>query len=161
MPDIPYSNASSGAKAREEITALLVRIGCDEIGFMDKFSSGEVLLAFKHHGRPVQLSASAKGWAAWYLRENPWSTRRKGTSDQWKAKALQQGMIAVNSILRDWAKGQVIAIECGLFPAEAAFFAHMMAGDGRPLIAHVADMKLLAKPEGAREGCAHGCDLPF
>ncbi|MEO1206411.1 MAG: hypothetical protein AAFV45_08760, partial [Pseudomonadota bacterium] len=65
---VPYENASSGAKAREEITSLLRRMGCESVGFMDDFESYTVLLAFKHRGRDVQLRASAKGWAQMYLK---------------------------------------------------------------------------------------------
>jgi hypothetical protein len=148
MGDIPYSNASSGSKAREEITSLLRRIGCDRIGFMDEYASGSVLLAFEHRGRPVQMRASAKGWATWFLRENPWSSRRSSSQPQWEKRALDQGMIAVNSILRDWTKGQVTAIECGLFPAEAAFFAHMITADGRSVLERVNEMPLLLAPPG-------------
>ena len=46
-----------------------------------------------------------------YLRENPWHTRRRCNEAEWEQKALEQGMIAVNSILRDWVRGQVTAIE--------------------------------------------------
>ena len=35
---------------------------------MDDFARHEVLLAFTHRGRRVQLHASAKGWAALYLK---------------------------------------------------------------------------------------------
>jgi len=33
---------------------------------------------------------------------------------QWERAALDQGLIAVNSILRDWVKGQISAIETGI-----------------------------------------------
>ncbi len=63
---VPYESATSGASAREEITRLLRRMGCERIGFMDEFDRSEVLLAFVHRGRDVHLRASAKGWAAMY-----------------------------------------------------------------------------------------------
>ena len=110
----PYARATAGEKARKEITKILRNFGCQSIGFMDDFDDRTVLLAFKHRGRDVQLKASAEGYAAAYLRENPWSWQRKGTEAEYKQKALNQGMIAVNSILRDWVKGQVTAIECGI-----------------------------------------------
>ena len=44
---VPYENATSGAKARDEITSLLRRMGCEEVGFMDDFAKHEVLLAFR------------------------------------------------------------------------------------------------------------------
>ncbi len=93
---------------------------------MDDFERKTVLLAFKHRGRAIQFEASAKGWAAWFLRETPWTHRMRKTRQQHEAGALEQGMIAVNSILRDWCKGQVTAVECGLMPVEAVFLAHMV-----------------------------------
>ena len=78
---------------------------------MDNFESHEVLLAFKHRGRAVQLKASAKGWTQMHLKENPWTYRRRSSRVDWEQSALAQGHVAVNSILRDWIKGQVTAIE--------------------------------------------------
>lgn len=76
---VPYASATSGAKARDEITKLLQRFGCESVGFMDDFASHSVLLAFRHRGRDIQLRASAKGWAQMYLKENPWNSRRRET----------------------------------------------------------------------------------
>jgi len=72
---IPYSGATSGAKARDEISSMLRKFGCESVGFMDDFEDHSVLLAFKHRGRAMQLRASARGWAAMYLKENPWPPR--------------------------------------------------------------------------------------
>jgi hypothetical protein len=63
---VPYANATSGTAAREEVTRMLRRFGCESVGFMDDFDKHEVLLAFNHRGRSVQLRASARGWAAMY-----------------------------------------------------------------------------------------------
>jgi len=35
----PYDRATSGAAARDEITKLLRRFGCDSVGFMDDFEN--------------------------------------------------------------------------------------------------------------------------
>jgi len=52
---VPYATATSGAKAREEITKLLARFGCADVGFMDSLRDHSVLLQFTHRGRVVQL----------------------------------------------------------------------------------------------------------
>lgn len=143
---VPYENATSGGKAREEITSLLRRMGCESVGFMDDFDAHEVLLAFKHRGRPVQLRASAKGWAAMYLKARPFSHRTRGNRHDYEQRALKQGLIAVNSILRDWVKGQVVAVECGMMSFEAVFMPHMLTDDGRPLIERVIEKKMLPPP---------------
>ena len=74
----PYAQATSGVAARDEITKLLRRFGCTSIGFLDNYEDHEVLLVFKHRGRQMQLRASAKGWAALYLKEHPYNYRHKG-----------------------------------------------------------------------------------
>lgn len=143
---VPYENATSGAKAREEITSLLRRMGCESVGFMDDFDRHEVLLAFKHRGRPVQLRASAKGWAAMFMKARPHGHRTRGTRHDYEQRALRQGLIAVNSILRDWVKGQVVAVECGMMSFEHVFMPHMLTSDGRPLIERVMEAKMLPPP---------------
>lgn len=141
----PYASASSGDAARGEITKILRKFGCESVGFMDDFENYSLLLAFKHRGRQMQLKASAKGWAALYLKENPWSHRRTGNQHDYEQKALRQGLIAVNSILRDWVKGQVMAVETGILSFDAVFMPYMLI-DGQTLIERVASAGLLPPP---------------
>jgi hypothetical protein len=147
MMGTPYAGATSGAAARDEITKTLRRFGCESVGFMDDFDKHEVLLAFTHRGRQIQLRASAKGWAQMFLKENPFTSRRSGTRIDYEQKALRQGHVAVNSILRDWIKGQVTAVECGILSFEAVFMPHMLTSDGRPLVERLAETNLLPKPD--------------
>lgn len=142
---LPYASARSGMKAREEIQKVLQRFGADSVGFMDEFTTKTVILAFTLRGYPVQLRASAQGWANAYLKENPWTARRRYNRHDWEQIALDQGMVAVNSILRDWVKGQVTAIETGVLTFEGVFMPYMLAADGRPLLEHA--QNLLPAPE--------------
>ena len=137
---VPYANASAGQRARAEITKILRHFGCEEIGFADRFEQQEVLLYFKHRGRQVQLGASAKGWAQMFLKDQPWTHRHRSTRQDYEQAALRQGHVAVNSILRDWIKGQVTAVECGILSFEAVFMPFMLTHDGRPLIERVNDL---------------------
>ena len=77
---------------------------------MEEFAEKSLLLAFRYHGHQVQLRASARGWA--------------------KQKALDQGMIAINSVLRDWVKGQLTAIETGIMPFRLVFLPYMLTASG-------------------------------
>lgn len=147
MASVPYSTATSGATARDEITKVLRRFGCESVGFMDDFDKHEVLLAFSHRGRPVQLRASAKGWAQMFLKQEPWTSRRRGSKAEYEQAALRQGHVAVNSILRDWIKGQMTAVECGILSFEAVFMPYMLTSDGRPLIERLAETDMLPKPQ--------------
>lgn len=145
---VPYEGATTGVKARDEIIKTLRRFGCESVGFMDDFEAHEVILAFKHRGRDVQLRASAKGWAQMWLTAHPWSYRTRGkTRDEHQKAALAQGLIAVNSILRDWIKGQITAVECGMLSFEAVFVPYMLAADGRTVIERIAETGLLPAPK--------------
>ena len=150
MKSVPYETAGSG-KARDEIVRLLQGFGASSVGFMDEFDKHEVVLAFVYRGRNVQLRASAEGWAQMYLRAKPWSTRRAVDKKAYEKRALDQGMWAVNSILRDWVKGQVTAIECGILSFEAVFLPYMLTQDGRTVAEIAADPESgLLQLEGPR-----------
>lgn len=131
MATVPYATATSGDAARKEIRKTLRLLGCSRVGLMDDHDDDALIVAFTHRGRNYQLRASAKGWATMYLNANPWSYRRRGTREKYEAKWLAQGRVAVNSVLRDWIKGQVTAVEMGLLPVEHAFMPLMLAPDGR------------------------------
>jgi hypothetical protein len=144
---VPYANATSGAAARDEITRMLRRFGCESVGFMDDFDKHEVLLAFTHRGREVQMRASARGWAALFLQAKPYTQRARVSKADYERRALMQGLVAIHSILRDWVKGQLTAVECGMLPFEATFMAHVVTGDGRTLLEHVMAAKMLPPPK--------------
>ena len=127
---VPYMSATSGEAARGQIVKLLQRFGCSSVGFMDDFVAKTLVLVFDWRGRRVQLKASATGWAGLYLREHPWNTRRRCDEQAWKDRALKQGMIAINSVLRDWAKAQVTAVETGLLQFDHVFFPYLITESG-------------------------------
>ena len=145
LPSPPYARARSGGAARDEIAIILRRLGCESVGFMDDYAKCEVLLTFVHRGQHVQLRASAHGWAALFLKAKPWTPGLRCLRHDYEAAALAQGHVAVNSILRDWIKGQVTAIECGILSFEAVFLPFMLTADGRPLIDRA--MELLPAPD--------------
>jgi hypothetical protein len=149
LSDTPYAAATSGEMARAEITRLLRRFGCDSIGFMDDFEERALMLVFKYRGRQMQLRASAKGWAQLYLKEHPYNYRIKQTEQAYRDRVLAQGQIAINSILRDWVKGQVLAIETGILSFEAVFMPFMITNDGRTMAERVGDIGLLPAAEAS------------
>jgi hypothetical protein len=146
----PYAGATSDLRAREEVKKVLRRFGCESIGFMDDDANHEVTLAFTHRKRNVLLKASAKGWAAMWLKENPHTHRMRTSRHDYDQAALRQGHVAVNSILRDWIKGQVTAIETGILSFEAVFMPFMLTADGRPLIERLAETDLLPALEAPK-----------
>ena len=130
---VPYENATTGERARVEIRKLLQRFGCQSVAFMDEFAEGTLLVAFRYRGYQVQLRASARGWTEMFLRENPWHTRRRSTS-----------------ILRDWVRGQVTAIETGITEFRHVFLPYLVTASG-DTVAELVDRrggaKVLELPE--------------
>ena len=144
---IPYEHATSGDKAQKEIKRLLAQFGCSKVGFMEDIKGRSITLVFEHRGRTVSMAANANGWAKIWLNENPWHTDRKTNEIEWHERAIRQGLIAVNSMLRDWVKGQLAAVESGMFDFETAFMPFVQLPDGRRLIDHIHEQKLLPAPQ--------------
>lgn len=138
MASLPYSHATSGDKALGEMQKLLRGFGCTKFGNMVDDAAGELLVQFEHRGRQVTVKASMKGYAAAYLRS------QGGTRTQAKErKALEVANKAVYSMLRDWIKGQVTAIECGILTFESAFLGQMHLANGQTVLQHLTQHKLL------------------
>jgi len=143
---LPYETATSGDKALTEIQRVLAKFGCQSFGTMVDAERGCTLVQFKWRNRSVSLEASWKGYAAAWLRANPWTSARRHGRATHEQKALEVGRVAVCSVLRDWVKGQITAVECGVMSFEAAFMPHMLLADGRRVIDKVQADKLLPPP---------------
>ena len=142
--NVPYASATSGLKARDDIGKILRTFGCQSVGWLDEYDTNSIVLAFIWNGKRVQLRASANGWASMYLRKKPWNTRRAKDRRDYEQQALDQGMIAVNSVLRDWVKGQITAIEIGILSFETVFMPHMLTHEGKTLAESEVITKLLS-----------------
>jgi len=63
-----------------------------------------------------------------------------------EAQALEQARISVCSVLRDWTKAQITAVEAGVMSFESAFMPHMLLRDGRRVIDAAQEANLLPAP---------------
>lgn len=148
---IPYENATSGGFALEEIRKLLTRFGCARFGTMTDAEHGELIVQFSYRGRDVTARASYRGYAAAWLREHPHGPRTKATRTQHERKALAQAEISVRSILRDWIKGQIMAVETGVLTFEGAFLGQILLPSGRTVLAEVMGGQMLPAIGGPKE----------
>ena len=151
---LPYENATSGQRAIGDVEKLLRKFGCSKFATGSDFETGEVFVQFEHHGRPVMLTASARGYAAAWLREHPHTYRTKRTKAAHEARALEIGNVAVYSMLRDWVKGQVTAVEVGMLSFEAAFLAHLVLPAGDRVIERLESEGILQLGEPVRDALA-------
>lgn len=147
MP-LPYENATSGDRAVQDMQKILRAFGCDKFGHMLDFAAGELLVQFEYRGRQVSVKASANGYAQRWLKEHPYSNRMKSSKAQHEAKAKEIGAIAVYSILRDWIKGQITAIETGILSFEGAFLGQIMLPTGKTVLEQVTENNVLPALKG-------------
>lgn len=147
---LPYSSSTSGERALGEIQKILRGFGCQRFGSMIDDERGEVLVQFERRGVPVSVTASINGYAAAWLREHPYSSRMRCSKVEHERKAREIASVAVYSILRDWIKGQVTAIETGILSFEGAFLGQIMLPSGRTVLEHATEQKMLPSPPEPR-----------
>ncbi|MDW9574736.1 hypothetical protein GOB36_26590 [Sinorhizobium meliloti] len=131
----------------DDIRKTIQAFGCSKFAPMEDFAEGKVIIQFEYRGRMVQVSASAKGYAAAWLKENPYSSRMRMTKVEHERRALEKGQIAVWSILRDWIKGQLTAVETGILSFDAAFLGQILLPTGETVHDRIASHGLLAAPD--------------
>lgn len=135
MASIPYENTTAGDQALVAAQKILSTFGCQAFGTMIDNERGCTIVQFKWRGRQISLEASWRGYANAWLKAHPYSERWNGpTKQRWDQKALGIAQTAVCSVLRDWIKGQVTAIECGVMSFDAVFMPHILLPTGERVI---------------------------
>ena len=143
---LPYESATSGQNAITDIQKVLQRFGCSSFGHMMDYERGELLVQFQFRGTPVSIKASIHGYAAAWLREYPWTRRRSLDRTAYEREAKRIAGIAVYSIIRDWIKGQITAVETGILSFEGAFLGQILLPTGKTVLETAKDQKLLPAP---------------
>ena len=77
---------------------------------------------------------------------HPWNYRLRISKTDYERKALHKGQTAIYSILRDWIKGQVMAIETGMLSFECAFLGQLMLPTGETVLERIERDNLLSLP---------------
>ena len=132
---------------------MLAKFGCASFGTAIDVERGVTIVHFKWRDRVVQLEASWKVYAQSWLRDKAAYQRLGVHKAQARAAyeklAVAQARISVCSVLRDWGKAQITAVESGVMSFEAAFMPHMLLRDGRRVIDAARSANLLPAPEEA------------
>jgi hypothetical protein len=144
---LPYETATSGERALAELQRTLAKFGCQSFGIMTDNEKGATIVQFKWNNRTISLEASWKGYANAMLKNRPWSHNMRSTKQEYMERCGEQAKVSVCSVLRDWIKGQITAIECGVMSFEEAFMPHMLLTDGRRVIDKVRTDNLLPAPK--------------
>lgn len=140
---LPYENTTAGGKALAELQTLLRGFGCSKFGSMLDDTAGELLVQFEYQGQMVSVKASMKGYASAWLKEHPYTSRMRKSKVQHEAQAMEVASVAVYSILRDWIKGQITAIQTGVLSFEGAFLGQLLLPSGKTVLEYAQAQKLL------------------
>ena len=140
---LPYENAVSGNRALDDIQKILTGFGASRFGTMTDNEKKEILVQFSYRGRDISVKASVAGYAEAWLKEHPFSSRSRGSLVEYERRAVAQAQVSVCSILRDWIKGQITAIEVGLLSFEGAFLGQILLGNGKTVLDTVEAQKML------------------
>lgn len=144
---LPYENATSGSRALDDVQKLMTGFGASRFGTMTDNEAGEILVQFTYRGRDVSIKASVRGYAAAWLKEHPYNpSRSRKTRIEHERAALAQAQVSVCSILRDWIKGQITAVEVGLLSFEGAFLGQILLPTGQTVL-EAAQEKMLPQLE--------------
>lgn len=149
---LPYENATSGERALGEIQKLLRGFGCNKFGSMIDDEAQEILVQFEYRGRQCTVKASIRGYASAWLKAHPWNqSRSRMDRTQYERKAMDIASVAVYSILRDWIKGQITAIETGILTFEGAFLGQiLLPQSGTTVLEHLQKVNMLPALEGPK-----------
>jgi hypothetical protein len=140
---LPYSSATSGKQAMNDLQSILQNFGAQSFGFFEDYEEGTLTVQFKYRDQRVSVVASSKGYAVALMRQR----KRKDRPALWKeADAIAQGQIAVFSILRDWIKGQITAVECGILSFQGAFLGQIVLPNGETVLQRVEREDILSLP---------------
>lgn len=145
---LPYETATSGERAIREMQKVLDHFGCQQFGHMVDNENKRLIVQFRHRGINVVIEASTSGYAAQWLKHHPYTGRARRTKVDHEREAHRVAGLATYSILRDWLKGQVMAIEAGILSFEGAFLGQMLLPSGKTVLQHATEAKLLL-PQGS------------
>lgn len=140
---LPYENATSGDKALGEIQKLLRGFGCKKFGSMVDDEEQSLTVQFEYRGKMVSVKASFSGYAMAWLKEHSYTNRMRKTKQEHERQAYDKASVAVYSILRDWIKGQVTAIETGILSFEGAFLGQILLPNGQTVLDYARGQNLL------------------
>lgn len=129
---LPYESATAGAQALAEVQKVLGKLGCSSFGHYIDAEKGKTVVQFAYRGNRVSLEASWQGYAAAWSKVHPYSGR--GSRTNYDRCAIDIAKVAVCSLLRDWIKGQITAVECGVMSFEAVFMPHVLLPTGERVV---------------------------
>lgn len=152
---LPYSDSEANPlQAQARIRKMLLKFGVSRLRFDEDIEKGEIKVEFIYKEFPVSLPVNIHRLAERYLEDDPWTPRRRSSRSEWATKKKEVAQNAAFSLLEDFLKGLLMAVELGVFSFEEIFLSYFRDAQGRRLgevivkqLPHIISGRL-ALPEG-------------
>ncbi len=131
---LPYSHSKAdpvGAQVR--IRKMLMKFGVDRIIFDEDFNKAEICVKFKYKDYPVSMPINYGSLSRLYIKEDPWTARRRCSQSEWEHDKRTIAYNASFSLLDDFLKGLIIIVEMGVFSFEEIFVSYFTDKQGHRL----------------------------
>jgi len=153
MRRTPYEDTQvSAARSKDEIERIFARYGVERFATI-QHGPGEFEISFFYRTLPVRLPFSAEGLLQALLKEQPWTSRRQSSRDEYTEKLRAQAAKSVWRHAAHYLKATFEAVHYGILTFEQAFLHGFATPSGRTLgqllIPQLPDVSsgLLALPE--------------
>lgn len=134
MSKLPYSSSKANPiQAQARIRQMLLKFGVDRLRFDEDMLKHEIKVEFIYKGLPVSMPINTDKLAAVYLKDDPWTARKRMSRQAWEAKTSRIAQNAAFSILEDFLKGHIMVVEMGVFSFEEIFLSYFRDSQGRRL----------------------------
>lgn len=134
MSKLPYATSKTDpVRAQQRIRATLQKFGVSRIAFDEDFKACELVVRFIYKEYPVSLPVDYARLAELYLEEDPWTTRKFKSRDEWEADKREVAYRAAFSLIEDYLKSMVTIVEMGVFSFEEIFVSYFIDKRGKRL----------------------------
>lgn len=128
---LPYANSKANpAQAQERIRKTLMKFGVSRISFDEDFEKRIVIVKFTYKNFPITMPVDYGRLAEVYMKEDPWSYRKRGFKVDWEAQKREIAHRASYSLLDDYIKSMVTMVSMGISSFEEVFLSHFTGPTG-------------------------------
>ena len=131
---LPYANSKANPmQAQARIQGTLQKFGVSRIAFEQDFVARTLTVRLQYKEYPVCIPVEYGRLAELYIKEDPYTTRKRMTRGEWEAAKREVAYRAAFSLLEDYLKSMSTIVEMGVFSFEEIFVSYFVGPGGKRL----------------------------
>lgn len=128
----PYSGSTADpTRAQRRIREMLQQFGVQRVAFDEDFEHATLAVMFKYNDYPVRLPVDYGKLAHMYIDDDPWTSRKRVSEEDWIHSKREIAYRAAFSLLEDFLKGLVTMVEMEVFSFEEIFISYFTNNQGQ------------------------------